>query len=34
MYEQFRDAVNRHGGQLTAGNAESGGARFEIVLPA
>jgi len=25
--------VRRHGGQITAGNAESGGARFEIFLP-
>jgi signal transduction histidine kinase len=26
--------VNRHGGRITAGNTEAGGARFEIVLPA
>lgn len=25
--------VRRHGGRITAGNAEAGGARFEIVLP-
>jgi signal transduction histidine kinase len=26
--------VRRHGGHITAGNADTGGARFEIVLPA
>ena len=26
--------VQRHGGRLTAGNADAGGARFEIILPA
>ncbi len=26
--------IRRHGGRITAGNAEGGGARFEIVLPA